>query len=62
MQNQPQGNTKAVAIRNNANKQLFDVLVIDYETPALSQVILEGVQFEVASQYVEDYNSSGNIN
>lgn len=53
---------KAFAIRNNLNKMLFDVVVINKVQPELSEMILSAVQFDIASAYVEDYNQSIQIN
>lgn len=49
---------EALVVRNQQDKQLFDVVIIDHEFPELSQIILQKIDFELASLYVQDYNSS----
>lgn len=53
-----QSKQEALVIRNQQDKQLFDVVIIDHEFPELSQIILQKIDFELASLYVQDYNSS----
>lgn len=53
-----QSKQEALVVRNQQDKQLFDVVIIDHEFPELSQIILQKIDFELASLYVQDYNSS----
>lgn len=49
---------QALMFRNNAEHDLYDVVIIDHEIMSNSQVVLNKVTFEVASSYVQDYNSA----
>ena len=49
--------SKAIMYRNQTNKLLYDVAVVNH-LDETAEVTLQKVQFEVASTYVEDYNST----
>lgn len=49
----------AIMFRNQQDKQLFDVAIIDSES--YSRIVLNKVSFELASLYVQDYNQCNEI-
>lgn len=48
---------KAIMYRNQTDKLLYDVAVINHAEET-AEITLQKVQFDVASLYVEDYNQS----
>ena len=53
---------EALIARNSLNKQLFDVILVDYNCLQNSTTAIEAVEFQVASEYVKMYNQDQDFN
>jgi hypothetical protein len=53
---------EALIARNSLNKQLFDVILVDYDCLQNSTCAVEAVEFQVASKYVKMYNRDQDFN
>lgn len=53
---------EALITRNSLNKQLFDVILVDYDCLQNSTHAVEAVEFQVASKYVKMYNQDQDFN